>query len=192
VHVNIALIVKFMPNYFFRPAEMPEIPRRDDPAHDAFLFNQGPASGLAKIRFHDADPVFARHSGVPNVALFREQIAAFKQLLMAAAPTDEQRKDIGLLLGLGEIFTLIVYGQLVLEGVSIHGIPDDVVDQMFDVFVRDVSRYALDLHAQPSATPAQSELALKMVRRPAYDERRWAGVWKEQVFSMRDSYRMND
>ena len=192
VHVNIALIVKFMANYFFRPTEMPEIPRRDDATHDAFLFNQGPASGLGKIRFHDGDPVFARHAGVPNVALFREQIAAFKQLLAAAAPSDEQRKDIGLLLGLGEIFTLIVYGQLVLENVAFHGIPADVVDQIFDVFVRDLSRYALDLQAQPSATPVQAELALKLVRRPAYDDRRWQAVWKEQVLAMRDSYRMNE
>jgi acyl-CoA dehydrogenase len=30
VHVNMALIVKFMANYFFNPAEFPEIPRRDD------------------------------------------------------------------------------------------------------------------------------------------------------------------
>jgi acyl-CoA dehydrogenase len=192
VHVNIALIVKFMANYLFRPAEMPDIPRRDDPAHDAFLFAQGPASGLGKIRFHDPDPVFERFARVPNVAMFREQIAAFRQMLAAATPTDEQKKDVALLLGLGEIFTLIVYGQLVLEGVPHHGIPDDVVDQMFDVFVRDLSRYALELHAQPSATPTQAELCLRMVRRPAYDDRRWSSVWKEHVLSMRDSYRMNE
>ncbi|MBI2212948.1 MAG: acyl-CoA dehydrogenase [Acidobacteria bacterium] len=192
VHVNIALIVKFMANYFFRPAEMPVIPRRDDAAHDAFLFDQGPASGLGKIRFHDPDPVFARFAHLPNVTLFREQIAAFKRMLAAAAPTDEQKADVGLLLGLGEIFTLIVYAQLVLEGVPHHGIPDDVVDQMFDVFVRDLSRYAVDLHAQPSATQVQSELCLKIVRRPAYDDARWSMVWKERVLSMRDSYQMNE
>jgi acyl-CoA dehydrogenase len=192
VHVNIALIVKFMANYLFRPAEMPVVPRRDDAAHDAFLFDQGPASGLGKIRFHDPDPVFASFDRVPNVRLFREQIAAFRQMLMAASPTDEQKKDVALLLGLGEIFTLIVYGQLVLEGVPHHGIPDDVVDQMFDVFVRDLSRYALELHAQPSATPVQADMCMKMVRRPAYDDARWSRVWKERVLSMRDAYRMNE
>lgn len=192
VHVNIALIVKFMANYFFRPAEMPVIPRRDDPAHDAFLFDQGPASGLGKIRFHDPDPVFARFDRIPNVRLFREQIAEFRKMLMAASPSDEQKKDVALLLGLGEIFTLIVYGQLVLEGVPHHAIPDDVVDQMFDVFVRDLSRYALELHAQPSATAAQAEMCMKMVRRPAYDDARWSRVWREQVLSMRDSYRMSE
>ena len=192
VHVNIALIVKFMANYLFRPAALPEVPRRDDPAHDAFLFGQGPAHGLGKIRFHDPDPVFARHAGVPNVALFREQIAAFRQLLAAAAPSEEQRKDVGLLLALGEIFTLIVYGQLVLEEAPFHAIPPEVLDQVFDVFVRDLSRYALDLHAQPSASPAQAELCLRMVRRPAHDAGRWAAVWQGQVLALRDAYRMSD
>lgn len=42
VHVNIALIVKFMANYFFNPADYPEAPRRDDAGNDDFLFNQGP------------------------------------------------------------------------------------------------------------------------------------------------------
>src|SRR4029077_6444050 len=37
VHVNIALIVKFMPNYFFFPAELPAIGTRDEPVDDAFL-----------------------------------------------------------------------------------------------------------------------------------------------------------
>jgi hypothetical protein len=53
VHVNIALIVKFMPNYFFNPAEYPTIPRRDEPKDDTFLWDQGPARGLGQIRFHD-------------------------------------------------------------------------------------------------------------------------------------------
>ena len=53
VHVNIALIVKFMENYFFHPADLPPVPRRDDPANDDFLFHQGPTRGLGRIRFHD-------------------------------------------------------------------------------------------------------------------------------------------
>ncbi|MGB4913969.1 MAG: hypothetical protein WBO95_17940 [Candidatus Dechloromonas phosphoritropha] len=41
-HVNMVLIVKFIANYFFTPAEYPEVPRRDDGADNAFLFDQGP------------------------------------------------------------------------------------------------------------------------------------------------------
>jgi len=53
VHVNIALIVKFMPNYFFNPAEYADVPQRSDAKNDDFLFDQGPTKGLGKIRFHD-------------------------------------------------------------------------------------------------------------------------------------------
>ena len=41
-HVNMALIVKFMANYFFPPAENPGVPRGDDEGDNAFLFDQGP------------------------------------------------------------------------------------------------------------------------------------------------------
>ena len=85
VHVNIALIVKFMANYFFNPADMPDIPRRDDPANDDFLFDQGPTRGLSKIRFHDYGPVFDRFD-LPNVRVFQEQIEVFKTMLVAARP----------------------------------------------------------------------------------------------------------
>ncbi|MFN2358761.1 MAG: acyl-CoA dehydrogenase family protein, partial [Desulfotignum sp.] len=53
VHVNMALIIKFMANYFFNPGTFPEIPRRDDPGCDTFLFNQGETKGLGNIQFHD-------------------------------------------------------------------------------------------------------------------------------------------
>ena len=49
VHVNMALCVKFMPNYFFSPGVFPEIPQRRDAANDDFLFRQGPTKGLGKI-----------------------------------------------------------------------------------------------------------------------------------------------
>ncbi|MRR08061.1 MAG: acyl-CoA dehydrogenase, partial [Deltaproteobacteria bacterium] len=49
VHVNIALIVKFMANYFFFPGEYPPVLTRSEPANDDFLFNQGPAKGLSRI-----------------------------------------------------------------------------------------------------------------------------------------------
>ncbi len=52
-HVNMALIVKFLQNFMFKPKEYPEVPRRDDPANDSFLFNQGPAKGLGSIQFND-------------------------------------------------------------------------------------------------------------------------------------------
>jgi len=191
VHVNIALIIKFMVNALFRPSPLPEIPRRTDAAHDAFLFAQGPASGLGKIRFHDMEPAFARFAHLPNVALFREQVHALKGMLAAAPPSEGQQKDVDLLLAVGELFTLVVYAQLVLEAVPGSGLSDDAVDQLFDLLVRDLSEYALKLHGRSGATAKQAELALGLVRRPVFDARRWDAVWKGEVLPLKDAYKMN-
>ncbi len=92
VHVNIALIVKFMKNYFFAPVELSEVPRRDDAANDSFLFDQGPTKGLGYIQFHDYAQIFERFD-LPNVRLFAEQAEVFKSMLATAAPTEAQTKD---------------------------------------------------------------------------------------------------
>src|SRR5439155_5322402 len=97
VHVNIALIVKFMPSFFFAPADLPEVPRRDEAANDDFLFAQGPARGLGAIRFHDYRATFARWD-LPNVTLFAEQIEVFRELLATAPPDAAQQKDVDFLL----------------------------------------------------------------------------------------------
>jgi acyl-CoA dehydrogenase len=188
VHVNIALIVKFMANYFFNPAAYPEVPLCDDPVHDEFLFHQGPAKGLGRVQFHDFGPILERY-GLPNVQLFREQVGVFKTLLARATPSDAQQRDVDFLLALGEIFTLVVYGQLILESAGIQGIGDDLVDQIFDVLVRDVDKFALQLYSKPSSTAAQMEYCLKMIRKPVVDEGRAQRVWQE-VYALKDAYEM--
>ena len=192
VHVNIALIVKFLANWLFRPTSCPEVGRRTEPAHDAFLFAQGPASGLGKIRFHDFSPAFEKYARVPNVALFREQLGAFRELCAAAAPSEEQAKDVDLLLAVGDLFALAVYAHLVLEGAEHHALSDDALDQLFDVFVRDFSSYALKLHERSGATGKQAAMALRLVKRPVFDAGRFERIWKGEVLSLRDSYRMNE
>jgi acyl-CoA dehydrogenase len=189
VHVNIALIVKFMPNYFFNPQEYPAIPRRDDAGNDDFFFNQGPARGLGKIRFHDFAPVFESQA-LPNVAIFSGQVAVFKEFLAFATPDENQQKDVDFLLALGEIFTLVVYAQLVLENATIYEIGDDLLDQIFDFMVRDLARHALNLHSKPSSSPHQMEICLRMLRKPAANPERFERIWQE-VHALKDAYTMN-
>jgi acyl-CoA dehydrogenase len=189
VHVNIALIVKFMPNYFFSPAEFPTVAARTDATNDSYLFAQAPTRGLGKIRFHDYrlayDPV-----ELPNVALFREQFGTFKRLLATATPTEAQQKDVDFLLALGELFALVVYGQLILEAAPLHGTDDDTLDQIFDFMVRDFSRHALSLYSKPSATEAQMALCQAMIRRPVVDHARYQRVW-QSVHALDGAYAMN-
>ncbi len=190
VHVNIALIMKFAANYFFNPREYPEVAKQDEARNDSFLFEQGPTGGLGKIQFHDYAQVFDAWD-LPNVNIFKEQMAVFKECLVGAPLDGEQQKDTDILMTVGEVFTLVVYGQLVLENARIYDIGDDLVDQIFDFMVRDLSKFALDLHGKSSATPQQVDYCRKMIRRPASNPERHARIWKEQVHPLKDAYEMN-
>jgi len=190
VHVNIALIVKFMPNFFFNPKEYPELTRQDHLGNDDFLFDQGPARGLSKIQFHDYNLIFEKYD-LPNINIFKEQIATYKEMLAMATPDDAQRKDIDFLLALGELFALVVYGQLILENVPIYEIDNVLLEQIFDFMVRDFSKFALVLYSKPSSTPTQMEYCQRMVRKSHVDQKRFVQVWEEHVFALKDLYEMS-
>jgi acyl-CoA dehydrogenase len=97
----------------------------------------------------------------------REQIQTFKQFMMASMATmKKQVRDIDFLLMVGELFTLVAYGQLILENRKIYEVEDDVIDQIFDVMTRDFWRFALTIYGKPIATAQQEEICLKMIRRP--------------------------
>ncbi len=189
VHVNMQLILKFMANYLFNPSEQEVVPTRDDPADDEFLFRQGPARGLGKVQFNDWRAAYDRFSAVPNVARFVEQAESLKVLLETAPPSEEQIKDPDFMLALGELFTLIVYGQLICEQAKIVDLPEDTIDQIFDVMVRDYSGYAVGLHGRASSTDAQQAWAIDAIRKPVVDEERFASVWAK-VQGLAGSYEM--
>ncbi len=189
VHVNVAQILKFMPNYMLNPAEYPEIGTRNDPADDTFFWAQGPARGASKVQFADWTRVYQQHSTIPNVAVFYEQARALKELLVTAAPDPDQMKDLDFLLVVGHLFTLIVYGQLILEQADLIGLDADLVDQIFEVQIRDFSQYAVALHGKSSSTAAQQDWALAAVRKPVTDSGRFDRVW-EKVRAYDGAYEM--
>ena len=179
-----------MPNYFFNPGQFPEIEKRMDAANDDFLFQQGATKGLSKIQFHDYQIAYGS-SDLPNVNVFKGQIEVLKQMLLAAPPTEGQKKDIGWLLTLGELFTLVAYGQLILENAKIYGVYDELVDQIFDFMVRDFSKYALELYSKTSSTAEQMELCTRMIAKPVADQARFDKVLAE-AYSLRDQYHWSD
>jgi acyl-CoA dehydrogenase len=191
VHVNMALIMKFMPNFFFNPDQFPVVPRRDDAADDTFLFNQGPTKGLGGIRAHDFNIAYASVN-LPNVGIFREQIEALKGMLLKSGPNEGQQKDIDFLLTLGELFTLVAYGQLIIENCAILGIEDALLDQIFDFMVRDFSTYALQLFEKTSSTPEQMDACLKMIRKPVLDAARFEHVFNDYVYALKGAYTWNE
>ncbi|SMQ14308.1 Acyl-CoA dehydrogenase [Streptomyces sp. Ag82_O1-12] len=189
VHVNLALILKFMRNHLLDPVEYPSVPTRLDAADDDFLFRQGPARGLGSVRFHDWRPAFEAYAHLPNVARLREQADALCEFVATAGPDAEQSRDLDLVLSIGQLFALVVHGQLVLEQAGLTGLDEDVLDELFAVLVRDFSGHAVELHGKDSATEQQQEWALASVRRPVVDQARTERVW-QRVEALSGTYEM--
>jgi acyl-CoA dehydrogenase len=190
VHVNLALALKFLPNYLFGEEPLQPAPQRRDAADDEFLFRQGPTRGLGKIRFPDWRPVFDEFSHVANVARFREQAEGLVNLLGQAPLTEEQIKhDLDFQQALAQLFTLIPYGQLILEQAQFAETPEDVVDLVFETLVRDFSTIAIDIHGKASSTPEQQAWVLEHLRKPVIDEDRNERIYAE-VRALAGAYEM--
>lgn len=191
-HVNMALIAKLIPNYFFNPGEFPEVDRIIDDRNDDFLFNQGPTKGYGKIQFHDFNIAYNSVNHLANVKIFQEQIETFKGYLMASgADLMKQMMDFDYLLAVGEIFTLVAYGQLIIESAKIEGVEDKILDAIFSIFVKDFSDYALNLYAKASSTEAQQEKCMAMIKRPEEESDTYEDIVKNHVYSLIDAYEMN-
>ncbi|NLV66383.1 MAG: acyl-CoA dehydrogenase [Spirochaetes bacterium] len=191
VHVNMALVVKFMTNYFFNPGQFPEIPAVTDDRNDSFLLNQGPTSGLSKIQFHDYNIAY-NSKDLPNINILKKQITVFKEFLAKATPTKAQSSDIDYLLAIGELMTVVAYGQLIIENANIQKVEDDVLDMIFDVLVRDFSKYAVQLYQKKSNSPEQLAYCMKMIMNPVPDMEKFMRVWEKWVYPMKSEYKMND
>jgi acyl-CoA dehydrogenase len=191
-HVNMALIVKLIPSYFFNPGQFDAVPRINGAQNDDYLFAQGPTRGYAKIQFHDFRIAY-NSKDLPNIAIFKEQIKAYEEFLMASGMDlkDQMMNDFDYLLAVGEIFTLVAYGQLIIESAAIEQIDDGLLDQIFDFMVRDFAAYGLDLYSKPGSTKQQQDACLKMLKRPAPDQKRFETVLKDHVYSLIDAYEMN-
>jgi len=191
-HVNMALIVKLIPSYMFNPKDFPEIGRLNGNENDDFLFKQGKTRGYAKTQFHDFRKTYATKN-LPNIEIFKEQIKAYEEFLMVSGMElgEQMMNDFDFLLCVGEIFTIIAYGQLIIESAAMENIDDELLDQIFDFMVRDFSQYGLELMGKPVSNEKQQAAAQKMIKRSHADMDRFEKVLNEHVYSLVDAYTMN-
>ena len=192
VHVNVQLICKFMKNYFFNPAEYtptePDFSLNDD----MFLFNQGPTKGLGSVQFHDYKPIFEANKDLPKVATFISQIEIFKEMLEKAGPDKMQDMDPSFSLPLGEMFSIVVYGQLILEQAKFDNIDPDILNQIFDFMVRDFALFALQIYYNHNTKDEQRAFCKEiMLIKPVADPEQHNRVWEKYVFALNDEYEMN-
>ena len=95
------------------------------------------------------------------------------------------------LLSLGELFTLVAYGQLIIEKFNMDGLDQELLDQIFDVMIRDFSKYALQLYTKGSTTLVQQKVCKRMIKRPVVDKKRFSQVWDTYVSVLKEQYEMN-
>ena len=189
-HVNMALIIKFIRNYFFDPVDYPGVVRSTEISDDSYLFNQK-TGGLAEITFPDYERAYESISSA-NVAIFKQQVELFKAILTEAPPSREQRGNVDYMLAAGELFTVIVYAQLILENSRIYEIDSDLLEQIFAFLVRDFSASALQMVLHYQNSREQEAFFKTMLKKPAIDEKCSSRLWEQQVFAFKDQYRMNE
>jgi len=193
VHVNIQLIRKFMQNYFFTPAEYPPVSPDFSDKDDMFLFNQGPTRGLGKIVFHDYRPVFEANKSLPNVAAFMKQTDILKEMLEKAGPDQTQDMNPSWSLSLGEMFSIVVYGQLILEQAGISGVDSDIVNQVFDFMVRDFAQFAMQIYGNHNSKDTQRDYCVKiMLIKAVPSPEQYDTVWEQYVSVLNGEYAMNE
>lgn len=69
---------------------------------------------------------------------------------------------------------------------------DDLTDQIFDFMVRDFSKHALSIYSLSNSTENQMEICMKMVKKQVVNTERYDKIWEQHVYSLKDSYQMND
>jgi acyl-CoA dehydrogenase len=193
VHVNVQLIRKFMQNYFFNPTEYAPVAPDFSDNDDLFLFDQGPTRGLGKVQFHDYKGIFDEFRRLPNVDTFITQIGIFKELLEKAGPDKMQEMDPSWSLPLGEMFSIVVYGQLILEQARYQNLDPDILNQMFDFMVRDFAQFAMQIYGNHSSKDAQREYFVRiMLIKAVPDSEQYNRVWERYVSVLNGEYAMNE
>lgn len=188
-HVNMVLVLKFMQAYLFNDTPVPAVPAANTPGEEDYLFRQGATTKkLDAVAFGPWREKFARRSEA-NAGVFLAQADAFRDFLENCPPDAEQSKDLDFMLAVGEMFTLIAYGGLILEQADADRVGSAIVDEIFAFQVRDFSRHALNLYQKPSTTADQQAACQRIMQRPQHDEARAREVY-DIVMNLKDAYVM--
>ncbi|MDW7990000.1 MAG: hypothetical protein RMH75_04985 [Archaeoglobaceae archaeon] len=86
------------------------------------------------------------------------------------------------------LWALVIEAENFYKG--LYNLNDDLLDQIFELFVRDFSKFAVELMAKSSATEKQKEFCRRMIKAPIEDQNRFERVL-EEVYVLREVYEMN-
>jgi acyl-CoA dehydrogenase len=92
---------------------------------------------------------------------------------------------------MGEMFSIVVYGQLILEQAKIDNLDKDVINQIFDFMVRDFSRFGLEIYGKHTTKDSQREYCKEiMLILSVPDPAQYEKVWQDYVIALNGEYEM--
>ena len=101
-------------------------------------------------------------------------------MLEKAFPDNIQEMDPSFSLTMGEMFSIVVYGQLILEQAKIDNLDKDVINQIFDFMVRDFSRFALEIYGKHTTNDSQRAYCKEiMLILSVPDPTQYEKVWQD-------------
>ncbi len=65
-----------------------------------------------------------------------------------------------------------------------------MLEQVFDVMIRDFSKFALQIYSKPGSTETQMEFCMSMIKKPTVNQDRFNRIWDTHVYSLKDVYEM--
>jgi acyl-CoA dehydrogenase len=138
-------------------------------------------------------PIFEAFRDLPNTGHFLRQAEILRELLEKAGPDKTQDLDPVFSLPLGEMFSIVVYGQLILEQAQLEHLDPDILNQIFDFMVRDFARFALQIYGLPNCRDEQRAFCREiMLIRPVGDAAQYRQVWEKVVLPLNGEYAMNE
>lgn len=192
VHINMMLVNQFLNAYLFEKKPASKVPHITEPKSDDFLFAQGATTKATRnVALGDYEEVYSKFN-TPNLDIFKSQIKLFVDLIKELELSKEDTTDIDLMLSIGELLTLIIYGQLILEYAEFDKTDNDTLDMIFHVFIRDFSRFATDLAGKEKISETKSKFCLKLIKKAHYDQSQIDSFYQKSVLSLKDSYRMKE
>ena len=114
-------------------------------------------------------------------------------MLHQVPPDQLQDQDPSFSLPLGEMFSIVVYGQLILEQAGLQRLDKDILNLLFDFMVRDFAAFALQIYGMKVTKEEQRIFCREiMLIRAQGDEGQAQRVWDKYVFPLNGEYQMND
>ena len=111
-------------------------------------------------------------------------------MIEKAGPDKAQDMDPSWSLPIGEMFSIVVYGQLILEQAKFDEVDQDIINQIFDFMIRDFAHFALQIYGNHGSHDTQREycaqiMLIKAVPNPEQYDRVWTSTCSRSMVSMR-------